>query len=539
MIKTPSPSLFLLGFTLALALGSGFAAHRLAGTLVEDPGTEPAPAPRTAAPVERVSDSLPDLIADPAGLPDQTLAAWNDANYLDAGLAFYRWLETADAEAIFQYEASKTTAQGLSVSRIARLMNTLANPDLLEAAREGIAQGASYIAEPLERLKMLDQLAIPMKRSPQSPDIYHRALSERPDDTIDWLLTLDPSERQAALRSIFSSTLSGNTDTKGWHDLYLRLPREELPSVLRLDLYFGRNSDAETVLSWFEETIARNHFVPGDDEASEKALFFRNAQGYGSQLALQNVDSALAQARQIEDDKLRNALLLGIGTATATFDPESARALLPELEGTDQTALETAIFEQEFKALPLDEALGALAAIPDSDRRNQLASSLVFENSISPDRRAAVVDERPALFRSSLGLVIQWANQDPRTAAEWIAQYADHPVYPRNVERLVEAWARHDIVEAAHWVLAQEPGAARDKSIAAISEQVVERDPRRALEWAAAISDPQERLEHLKDAAVSLDRYATQADEAVEALAGLSLTESERTELLQHLEEAP
>lgn len=396
---------------------------------------------------------------------------------------------------------------------------------------------------PLEQLKLAQEsgtLFTPSSGGSQG-NIFHAALSERPEATVDWLMSLDSEERKKALEGIYTSSLGGPVNTRGWLDLYLGLPREELPGIMRLSMYLRRElTRPQSTLKWFEDMAARNHFEMGDDEKRDRAIFHQNATKFGDLLAHYGVESALARAREIKDEDLRQAVLGGIATTTAKFDLEAARKLLPELKGEQRTSLEATILHQDLKALPMETVVQSLRALPDR-QQSAVASKLVFDRDLPIGDRGAMIDQLheddPDLFNYSIQLVYDWAWTSPRDAAVWLMQYSDEPRFADRTEDLVETWARHDIEGAANWVIDLEPGQARDGAVEAITEQAVHRDPHSALEWAALVTDPKKRLRFLQEAAILIDVNATETNEAQAAVEALDLSPDDRAVVLKHLED--
>lgn len=107
-----------------------------------------------------------------------------------------------------------------------------------------------------------------------------------PEETVAWLLSLEPDERKKALGGIYTNSLGGNTDTKGWLDLYLRLPHEEVPNFARINMYLGQQlRNPAATLAWFEEVALSNQFPVGEDESWSRNMFFDSARNLGNGLS--------------------------------------------------------------------------------------------------------------------------------------------------------------------------------------------------------------------------------------------------------------
>jgi len=452
-------------------------------------------------------------------------------------------LDPEVVRSLFMLEASRP--DGRNLVSLAALLDEIEDDAHREAARQGIQASLGSLAQPLESLKLLQALEIPFPESNggaqlRPSHVYHAALSETPEATMDWLLSLDAEQREEALGSIFTSSLGGRTNTAGWLELYRRLPREELPGMPHLHLYLGRElARPTTTLKWFEDIAARDHFAEGDDEI-DRAMFFQSAAKLGENLARQGVDAALARARELSDEDLRQAVLGGIVSASSEFDLEVARGILPELDGPKRAEVAADVLHHDLKSLPMEAVLQQLRAPSNSDLRFDVTHKLMYDRAIPPADRGAMIDQLreddPGIFRLSVPFVMEWARQSPREASAWLMQYADQPRFPKTARHLVNTWAHHDIAGAASWVIDLAPGAARDMAVEVLTEQVVHRDPHSALEWAALVADPGKRLKFLEDAAVLVDINATDANEARAAVEALDLSPEDRARVLQHLE---
>ena len=147
------------------------------------------------------------------------------------------------------------------VDAIKAFVDKIEDPQLLETVRSCVGEVLQTdLKKALESLKLLSvlDLAFPEQKGGGASislwHYYHAALSERPTETIEWLMSFSPEKRKAALSHIFTNSLSGSTNTTAWLELYRRLPREELPEFMSLHLYLRSliRGDPEATLDWFE-----------------------------------------------------------------------------------------------------------------------------------------------------------------------------------------------------------------------------------------------------------------------------------------------
>ena len=93
------------------------------------------------------------------------------------------------------------------------------------------------------------------------------------------------------------------------------------------------------------------------------------------------------------------------------------------------------------------------------------------------------------------------AEQDPSEAAQWLTSLTpDDPLYrSENAGVLMDVWAESDSIAASMWLSELPAGEQRDAAAASFSGVVQNYDPEVAVEWAASISDPNQRVERLSE----------------------------------------
>ena len=423
------------------------------------------------------------------------------------------------------------------------------DPQLLDLAREAILDDlGNRLIEPLASLKILYRFGLEFPADAQVK-IYHyyeNAMSETPAAMIEWLLELSPEERKGPLRTLFGNSRSGRWNENGWLELYACVPREELPelSLFTNPVRAMISQDPIATLDWLERIQAAEHFVPGDRHAEAQLL--ASATQLGARIALDGTEPALDTARQIQDTDLRSAVLAGIVEHLGRLDTGDARELLAELDGelspTARSGVERKIVQQEvrdvFRDHPFDVGLEQLGAVTDESLRAEIARAVLYDPQIPHAERARLIDQHPGAnpLKQVTSFTRSWAMTAPEEAAAWVLPLADHPSFPDHVDTLIENWANQDVNAAGTWLQQIDSVPALDAAKVKIATRVSGIEPHTALEWAASISDPEQRANSLRQAIIAIDTYASEAGEAPDAIAKLDISEAERAMLLEHLE---
>lgn len=424
-----------------------------------------------------------------------------------------------------------------------QFLRQLEGTSLEEGAREAVQKSlGGWVRTPLANLKLMTALGLEWKSSNSQlhiSDFFHRALSESPQGTVDWLMTLAPEDREKAMKNIFSSSWSGGTGTRGWMDLFAELPKEELPSYLKLGSYLDKELRVRprATLRWLDETMEQQHWAAGDVRYARDQIRKQAAQ-IGKTLGMEGTERAMEVVNSIQNEEVRNEVLAGIVETSIEGDPERAGELMKGLVDPALSRLQNALFRRELRGLGVEEIQQSLSNLED-DQRPQYVRSVLRDGNLAIEDRAKLLDhfsEQDQSLRSeSRSLAIVWANQDPAGAAEWLSSHPELPRAERNAKTLAQIWVKRDIHAAATWVLGLEEGEARDRAAAHVVEQANEREPHSALEWAASISDQGMRMKNLREALLQVDRFATEQGEAQEALEKLSLSSEEKQELQELL----
>lgn len=468
---------------------------------------------------------------------------WYVLMWLRRGLSADELLEDAsalDAEIVRGIASYYSTQpEPRRTHLLTELLRRLQGSPLEEGARVAVQTSlGGWIRTPLANLKLMTALGLDWSSSnPQVGigDFFHSALSERPQETVAWLMTLSHEDRAKALGNIFTSTWSGGIGTRGWMDLFAKLPREELPSYLKLGTYLDKELHVRprATLQWLDETMEREHWSAKDADYARDQIR-KQAAMLGKRLASEGTERAMKDLGKIRNPDVRNEVLAGIvGTAIAG-DPERARELMGDLREPARSRLENELFRHELQGSTFDEVREGLEGVGD-EKRASYVRSVVRDARLSARDRAKLLDhfefENPDLRNESRMLTLTWANQSPPEVAEWLATHSDLPRFERNVESVVQRWVERDLHAAATWVLELGEGEARDRAAAYVVEQAKDREPHSALEWAASIGDEGMRMKNLREALVNVDRFATEEGEAQAALEKLTLSSDEQQEL--------
>lgn len=131
------------------------------------------------------------------------------------------------------------------------------------------------------------------------------------------------------------------------------------------------------------------------------------------------------------------------------------------------------------------------------------------------------------------------AENDPVAAAAWLQSLPknDPLNQPETTAALIQAWAKTDSIAASAWLNEQAPGPRRDAAIAGFVETIQHYEPAAATAWADAISDPDQRQQHLEK---NLSVWMTlDPDQALEWLGSAELAPGLRKKLADAIGDLP
>lgn len=213
------------------------------------------------------------------------------------------------------------------------------------------------------------------------------------------------------------------------------------------------------------------------------------AEGWGA------VDPAAAAAAGLE---MRNTpygrdFLLSVMTQWAGSDPEKA------------AAWSAGLVDEELRG-GVTQELGEIWSQTDPDKAAAWAASIA-----DPGQRRA----------AEIGIAIGWAEHDPAGAVEWaVGSVKDPEQLDEMVGDIVFMWSNLDPRGATRWLDQQPAGAKTDQILKSFSSTIVDDDPGSAAAWAARISDPAARDEHLRGILDGLvETYGDSAKKAIQDFA--------------------
>ena len=215
----------------------------------------------------------------------------------------------------------------------------------------------------------------------------------------------------------------------------------------------------------------------------------------------------------------RAELIARAGAMLANSDLDAAIRLLPRLDRQDASAWRQQIAAGIAAERSVAQAQSFIAQFQGSPEYPQLMAAVV--QGVSRNDAAAAVrmlsdlpdgEQRWLLYR---GVFMQYAEQDPRRAAEAVVAVRDEQAQHSNlVQQVVGRWASSDPAAADRFADDLPPGPQRDEAIQGAASQWTELTPqrRRMLE---SIRDPEARKQVV---AMSLFRTLREDPEAAERM---------------------
>lgn len=212
------------------------------------------------------------------------------------------------------------------------------------------------------------------------------------------------------------------------------------------------------------------------------------------------------------DSKARLSALQGIFDPLFKRDPNAAVALAGRLPDAvqRQTLYAGLLWDGSHdRTVSPGRLVEILNQIPASDRAAALAASLtrtsdwiLTDTTTSntniphldpePEKLATALDNLPPsadLTRAVSAVALAWGQTDPPAAMNWLAALPDPDARNAGLGSALRAWALHDSYGASTWLSAQPAGKLRDTASLSLIEQLKTTEPASAWKWASAISD--------------------------------------------------
>ncbi len=296
----------------------------------------------------------------------------------------------------------------------------------------------------------------------------------------------------------------------------------------------------EKVRQWVMKAIGES--LAEDDPAQALAfLEISNTEAYYKAIvrayAKNDWESARTFTLDVQEGSQREAALRGLAEALAERPTE-------EIEGSIEGLLgDLAAEEQHIQVYNLlrnlghDVVLDLLQRYPDQleDSIDAWADRVRSE---SPANAIPIIDSitnariKKQVVDRALG---EWARQDPRQAADWIASQPLGDVRDSGYKHLVNAWARYDPVAARRWIESQPDSRSRDIAAKELASLQAAGNPKNALTIAQSINDESLRSNATRDA---LEGWLWKdAESAQDAMANLTLSDEEEAHLKRKAEE--
>lgn len=183
---------------------------------------------------------------------------------------------------------------------------------------------------------------------------------------------------------------------------------------------------------------------------------------------------------------VRDIAVKTMGGFLADTDPQKASAWIATLP---HNAITLALFEgllSQGGGRAFEAALAWTQNLPDGPEKQRALVHLSYQWA-KRDFAAALVYAQgrpPGDDVFTVVLVNQWAQRDPRSAADWAATLPDGIRRQRIMASLTATWAQRDPRAAAEFVLLRlQPGPTQEQAAASIVSAWATQDPRAAAQW--------------------------------------------------------
>jgi hypothetical protein len=196
--------------------------------------------------------------------------------------------------------------------------------------------------------------------------------------------------------------------------------------------------------------------------------------------------AALDWARTLPEGDSREAVTLELAYQTARTDPAKALEVGISLEPSRKRddLLELAISQWSTTDFTAAVQWADRDELDPSLRQHLLAAAAV--SVAGQDGSAAATLAATALIpgeeqdRVVVAIVQRWAQNDPESAAAWVAQFPDSPVRETTAQNLVAFWAARDLDAAGQWSQALSEGTMRNAAMTAYAQAQVQYSAKRA-----------------------------------------------------------
>ena len=197
-----------------------------------------------------------------------------------------------------------------------------------------------------------------------------------------------------------------------------------------------------------------------------------------------------------------SGLLAPIFQGLANKDPEAALAALGEV-ATDaeyRSAL-TGMVSAMAAAGRSEQLLAHVRRLPEDRRGNARLAVVEQWAQFDPvDAARWIARQTDSNERATMAkrTALAWVRRDPQAALPWLFAHTPERQHSENLSEAIAIWARADPNAAATWLGHDAPETVdTDAAVAALSRQIIHRDPVSALAWASSMRNPAMREQTL------------------------------------------
>jgi hypothetical protein len=195
----------------------------------------------------------------------------------------------------------------------------------------------------------------------------------------------------------------------------------------------------------------------------------------GSDLA-----AALDWARTLREDDSREAVTLNLAYETARTNPAKALEVGASLEsgGHRDDLFELAISQWSTRDFTAAVQWVNREDLDASLRQRLLAAIAVAvagqDGSAAATLAATALTPGEEQDRVAVAIVQRWVQNEPESAASWVAQFPDGPTRETTAQNLVAFWVAQDREAAGNWLRSLPEGTMRDAGMTAYAQAQVQ-----------------------------------------------------------------
>lgn len=212
--------------------------------------------------------------------------------------------------------------------------------------------------------------------------------------------------------------------------------------------------------------------------------------------AATDLKAAADWARSLPEGEGRTEIMAAVGAEAVRSDPLEALRMGVELPAGAAQADLISRAAAEWAVTDRDSAVAWAKQIEDEALRQRVTGQVVVASAEQDPAGAATIalqqmplgEERD---RALVSVVQRWVQTDPAVASAWVSEFPEGAVGRDAMDNLVNLWADRDLVASGNWLLTLRAGELRNVGILAYARVLRRTDAALADRWASSVTGGQ------------------------------------------------